>query len=196
MKILFLLFSYFLGAIPTGYVFFWITDKKDIRNFGSGSTGATNLFRIKGWKLAFPALIIDILKGALPVYLALRLFSDLRMAVLAGFLAVLGHCFPVYLKFRGGKGVATTTGVFIILAFKPCLISLAIFVIIIAISRYVSLGSLLSMLSYPFLIMIFNKGEEILFMSITLFILIAARHSGNIKRLIQGTEKKLGEKAK
>jgi len=196
MKILFLLFSYFLGAIPTGYVFFWITDKKDIRNFGSGSTGATNLFRIKGWKLAFPALIIDILKGALPVYLALKLFSDLRMAVLAGFLAVLGHCFPVYLKFRGGKGVATTTGVFVILAFKPCLISVAIFVIIIAISRFVSLGSLLSMLSYPFLIMIFNKGEEILFLSITLFILIAARHSGNIKRLIQRTEKKLGEKVK
>jgi glycerol-3-phosphate acyltransferase PlsY len=196
MKIIFLLLSYLLGAIPIGYVFFWITDKKDIRNFGSGSTGATNLLRIKGWKLAFPALIIDILKGTLPVYLALKLFSDLRVAVLAGFLAVLGHCFPVYLKFKGGKGVATTTGVFIILAFKPCLISVAIFVIIIAISRYVSLGSLLSVLSYPFLIMIFNKAEEILFLSITLFILIAARHSGNIKRLLQGTEKKLGGKVK
>ena len=196
MKILFLIFSYLLGAIPIGYVFYWITDKKDIRHFGSGSTGATNLFRAKGWKLAFPALAIDIFKGALPVYLALKLFSDLRMAVLAGFLAVLGHCFPVYLKFRGGKGVATTTGVFIILAFKPCLISVAIFVTIVAISRYVSLGSLLSMLSYPFLIMIFNKGEKILFLSIILFILIAAKHSGNIKRLIQGTERKLGEKVK
>jgi glycerol-3-phosphate acyltransferase PlsY len=196
MKILFLLFSYLFGAIPTGYVFFWISDKKDIRNFGSGSTGATNLLRVKGWKLALPVIVIDILKGVVPVFLALKLFSDLRVVVLAGFLVVFGHCFPVYLKFKGGKGVATTTGVFVTLAFKPCLISVAIFIIIIAISRYVSLGSLLSVLSYPFLIIIFNKGEEILFLSIAVFILIAARHSGNIKRLMQGTERKLGEKAK
>ena len=196
MKILFLIFSYFLGTIPSGYILFWITDKKDIRNFGSGSTGATNLFRLKGWKLALPAILIDILKGAIPAYLTLQLFSDLRMAALAGFLAVLGHCFPAYLKFRGGKGVATTTGVFIILAFKPFLISLVIFIVVIAISRYVSLGSLLSILSYPFLIMVFNKQEETLFLSIALFILIAARHIGNINRLIQGIERKFGEKAK
>jgi len=196
MKILFLLFSYLFGAIPTGYVFFLISDKKDIRNFGSGSTGATNLLRVKGWKLALPVIVIDILKGVVPVFLALKLFSDLRVVVLAGFLVVFGHCFPMYLKFKGGKGVATTTGVFVTLAFKPCLISVAIFIIIIAISRYVSLGSLLSVLSYPFLIIIFNKGEEILFLSIAVFILIAARHSGNIKRLMQGTERKLGEKAK
>ncbi len=196
MKILFLLFSYFLGTFPTGYIFFWITDKKDIRNFGSGSTGATNLFRLKGWKLALPAILIDVLKGAIPTYLALRLFSDLRIAILAGFLAVLGHCFPAYLKFKGGKGVATTTGIFMILVFKAFIISLVIFIVVIAISRYVSLGSLLSIFSYPFLIMIFNKGEEALFLSTALFILIAARHAGNIKRLIQGTERKLGEKAK
>jgi len=194
MKILFLILSYLFGAIPSGYVFFWISDKKDIRNFGSGSTGATNLFRIKGWKFALPAIIIDILKGAVPVYLALELFSDLKIATIAGFLVVLGHCFPVYLKFRGGKGVATTSGVFIILAFKPFLISLAIFLIVIGITRYVSLGSLLSTLSYPFLIIIFNKGDEIFYLSIALFILIATRHFENIKRLIQGKERKLGEK--
>ena len=194
MKILFLLFSYFLGAIPTGYIFFWITDQKDIRNFGSGSTGATNLFRVKGWKFALPGIVIDILKGVLPVYLALKLFSDLRMAALAGLLAVLGHCFPIYLRFRGGKGVATGTGVFIILAFEPCLISVSIFIIIIAISRYVSLGSLLSVFSYPWLIIAFNKEEEILFLSIILFILITARHYGNIKRLVRGTERKLWKK--
>lgn len=196
MKIIFLIFSYLLGAFPIGYVLFWITDKKDIRNFGSGGTGGTNLFRLKGWKLALPAILFDILKGALPVYLALKLFSDLRIVLISGFLAVLGHCFPVYLKFKGGKGVATTTGVFIILAFEPCLISVAIFVIIIGISRYVSLGSLLATLSYPFLIIIFNKGEEIFYLSIVLFIIIVARHSGNIKRLIQGTERKFGERVK
>lgn len=196
MKIIFLIFSYFFGTFPSGYVLFWITDKKDIRHFGSGSTGGTNLFRLKGWKLALPAILIDILKGALPVYLALQLFSDLRIAIISGFLAVLGHCFPVYLKFKGGKGVATTTGVFLTLAFEPCLISVATFVIIIAISHYVSLGSLLATFSYPFLILIFSKGEETFYLSIALFIVIAARHSGNIKRLMQGTERKFGERIK
>ena len=196
MKIIFLIFSYFLGTFPSGYVFFWITDKKDIRRFGSGSTGGTNLFRLKGWKLALPAILIDILKGALPVYLALKLFPDLRIAIISGFLAVLGHCFPVYLKFKGGKGVATTTGVFIVLAFEPCLISVAIWVIIIAISRYVSLGSLLAIFSYPFLILLFHKGEETFYLSIALFMVIVARHSGNIKRLIQGSERKFGERLK
>lgn len=126
MKILFLLASYLLGSLPIGYILFWISEKKDIRNVGSGSTGASNLFRLKGWKFALPALLIDVLKGVLPAYLALRVLSDIRLAALAALLAVLGHCFPVYLKFRGGKGVATTMGAFAVLAFEPFLISLAI----------------------------------------------------------------------
>jgi len=92
MKILLLVFSYLLGSFPTGYVFFRLSTGKDIRNYGSGSTGATNLFRQKGWKLAVPALLIDVFKGGLPVFLSLKVIPDTRFALLCGFLAVLGHC--------------------------------------------------------------------------------------------------------
>jgi len=192
MKILFLLFSYLFGSIPSGYIFFRIIDKKDIRNFGSGSTGATNLFRLKGWKIALPALLIDFLKGVLPVYLALRIFPDIKFALFSAILVFIGHCFPVYLKFRGGKGVATTMGIYAALAFIPFLFSLAIFLVVIGASRYVSLGSLLASFSYPFFALIFNSKEEIIFLSVILFILIVARHASNIKRLVKGKERKLG----
>jgi glycerol-3-phosphate acyltransferase PlsY len=194
MNILFLIASYLLGSLPSGYVLFWISEKKDIRNFGSGSTGATNLFRLKGWKLALPALFIDVLKGVLPAYLAIRVLSDIQLAALSALLAVIGHCFPVYLKFRGGKGVATMMGAFAVLAFKPFLISLTIWLLVIGISRYVSLGSLLAAFSYPFLTLIFHNEEEIIYVSIALFLIVAIRHLGNINRLIKGEERKLGER--
>jgi len=194
MNILFLIASYLLGSLPSGYVLFWISEKKDIRNFGSGSTGATNLFRLKGWKLALPALFIDVLKGVLPAYLAVRVLSDIQLAALSALLAVIGHCFPVYLKFRGGKGVATMMGAFAVLAFKPFLISLTIWLLVIGISRYVSLGSLLAAFSYPFLTLIFHNEEEIIYVSIALFLIVAIRHLGNINSLIKGKERKLGER--
>lgn len=194
MNILFLIASYLLGSLPSGYVLFWISEKKDIRNFGSGSTGATNLFRLKGWKLALPALFIDVLKGVLPAYLAIRVLFDIQLAALSALLAVIGHCFPVYLKFRGGKGVATMMGAFAVLAFKPFLISLTIWLLIIGISRYVSLGSLLAAFSYPFLTLIFHNEEEIIYVSIALFLIVAIRHLGNINSLIKGKERKLGER--
>ncbi|GAG22129.1 unnamed protein product, partial [marine sediment metagenome] len=108
----------------------------------------------------------------------------------------LGHCFPVYIKFRGGKGLATTFGVYAALAFKPALLSLVIFLIVIAISRYVSLGSLFAALSYPLFIYLFKEEGGILYLSLALFHLIMFMHRSNIKRLIKGTERKLGEKAR
>jgi len=196
MKVLFLLFSYFLGTFPSGYIFFWISDKKDIRNFGSGSTGATNLFRLKGWRWALPAIIIDILKGAIPVYLALRIFPDLKFSLFCALLTVIGHCFPIYLSFRGGKGVATSMGVFAVLAFKPFLLTLTVFLLVIVISRYVSLGSLLAALSFPVFTFIFNIEKEIILLGFILFLIIAVKHYENIKRLIKRKERKLGNKAK
>lgn len=194
MKIIFLLFSYLLGSYPSGYVFFWITDKKDIRNFGSGSTGGTNLFRLKGWKWALPAILIDILKGAIPVFLALRIFPELKFALICAVLAVLGHCFPVYLKFRGGKGVATTIGAYAALAFKPSLLALATFILVIVITRYVSLSSLLATFCLPLFAFFFKNEKEIIFLGIVLFAIIVIRHFGNIQRLAKGDERKLGDK--
>ena len=196
MKILFAGLSYLLGAIPSGYVLFYISEKKDIRNFGSQATGATNLFRLKGWKFAVPILLFDVLKGGLPVVLALEFFEDLRFALVCGFLAVVGHCFPVYIKFKGGKGLATTLGAYAVLGFKPLLLSLGVFLLAVGITRYVSLGSLLAVLSYPLFILLFKGNIEIVCLSVVLFLLIVFMHRGNIARLIKVEERKLGEKAR
>jgi glycerol-3-phosphate acyltransferase PlsY len=194
MKILFAGLSYLFGAIPSGYIVFWITEKKDIRNFGSQATGATNLLRLKGWKFAVPILLFDILKGGLPVVLAMEFFEDLRFALVCGFLAVVGHCFPIYIKFKGGKGLATTLGVYAVLGIKPLLLSLGVFLLVVGITRYVSLGSLLAVLSYPLFIHLFHGNKEIVYLSLVLFHLIMLMHRGNIARLIKGKERKLGEK--
>jgi len=195
MKILYALFSYAIGSFPTGYFLYFLSEKKDIRKFGSHSIGATNVLRLKGWKFALPVAVIDTLKGFLPVYFALKFFQDTQFALLCGFLAVLGHCFPIYLKLKGGKGVATAVGVYAAVAFKPLLIGLAIFLIIIFFTRYVSLGSLAAVLSLPVSILILQKDSAITLMGIVIFLVILARHTGNIRRLLRGKEKKLGEKA-
>jgi len=194
MKILFAGLSYLFGAIPSGYILFYLSEKKDIRDFGSQATGATNMFRLKGWKWAVPVLLFDALKGILPVLLALKLFEDLTFALVCAFLAVAGHCFPVYLKFRGGKGLATALGAYGVLAFMPMLLSLAVFILIVGITRYVSLGSLLAIMSYPLFNLLYKNEIEIVCLGIILFILIVFMHRGNIARLIKGNERKLGEK--
>lgn len=194
MKILFAICSYLLGSFPTGYVMYFFSEKKDIRGFGSQSIGATNVLRLKGWGYAIPVSLMDILKGFLPVFFALKLFPDKRFALLCGFLAVLGHCFPIYIKLRGGKGVATAVGVYSVLAVKPLLIGIGVFLIIIALTRYVSLGSILAMLSLPFSIYFIQHSGEIAILSLAIFLLIVIRHGGNIKRLLGGNERKLGEK--
>jgi len=196
MKIIFALLSYLIGSIPTGYILFYISEKKDIRNFGSHTTGATNVFRVKGWKLALPVFVLDFLKGLLPVLLALKLFGDQPFAALCGFLTILGHCFPVFLKFRGGKGMATAAGALALLAWKPLLAGLVVFIPVVVFSRYVSLASLLATLSFPFFVYLFKEEVEIIRLSLALFLLIIFRHWGNIGRLVKGTEQKIGEKSK
>ena len=194
MKLLFALFSYLFGSFPTGYILYYLSEKKDIRGYGSQSIGATNMFRLKGWIFAIPVIFVDILKGFLPVFLALKLFPDKRFALLCGFLAVLGHCFPLYIKLKGGKGVATSVGVYLVLAFKPLLIGIGVFLIIIALTRYVSLGSIMAMLSLPLSIYFIQGNQEAAILSIAIFLLIVIRHGGNIRRLVDGNERKLGKK--
>jgi len=194
MKIIFSVCSYLLGAIPFGYLFFRISEKRDIRSFGSKSTGATNVLRLKGWRHALPVAFLDILKGFLPPFFALRFFDDLDLALLCAFLAIVGHCFPVYLKFRGGKGMAATVGAFAVLGLKPLLLSLALFLLIIAFTRYVSLGSVVAAASFPLLTYLFKAPLKLSVFGLAVFGLILIQHSGNIRRLASGTERKFGEK--
>jgi len=194
MKIIYALGCYLLGSIPTGYIFVYLSEKKDIRKYGSQATGATNVLRLKGWKLALPVVLIDIFKGALPVYLVLTLFDDRLFAALCGFLAVLGHCFPVFLRFKGGKGMATAVGTFLFLALKPLGLGLAVFLLVVIISRFVSLASLSASLSLPLFIYILKGDPEVIAMSLAIFIFLAYTHRSNIIRLVKGEERKIGEK--
>ncbi len=194
MKFIFLAAAYLLGSVPTGYILYRIKEKKDIRGLGSTNIGATNVLRVSGWKLALPVALSDMLKGAIPVYLALRLFPEPWVAYAAGFLAVLGHCFPVYIRFKGGKGVATTVGAYAVLAPLPLLCAMAVWVIVVALTRFVSLGSLTAFFSLPFIILFFNEQIGLALLGAAIFLLLVHRHRANIGRLLRGTEKKLGEK--
>jgi len=194
MTILFVCLSYLLGSIPSGYLLFRLKNKGDIRDYGSHSIGATNVLRTTGWKLAIPVAVLDILKGFLPAFLGLKLFEDSRLALVFGFCAIIGHCYPIFLRFKGGKGVATTAGVYAALGFIPLLLMMAVFVLVTAITRYISLGSIIGVLSFPLFSYFFHGETEILFLSAAAFLLITFKHRENIQRLVNGNERKFGEK--
>jgi len=194
MKVLFAVLAYLVGAIPTGYLLFKLSEEKDIREFGSRNTGATNVMRLKGWKYAVPVAVFDVLKGFLPAFLAVKLFRDPRLALMASFLAVLGHCFPVYIRFRGGKGVAATIGAFAAVAFRPFLLSAGVFVLIVVLSRYISLGSIMATLSFPVWVVLFHGKPMMAVWGIAIASLVILKHSGNIRRLLKGRERRFGER--
>ncbi len=194
MKIAFLALAYLLGSISFGYLFFRLGEGKDIRGLGSRSTGATNVLRLKGWKYALPVLAFDVLKAILPVWLAMKIFNDRRLALLTAFAVVLGHCFPLFLKFKGGKGVSTAMGAYLVLAPQPFLISLTVFVGVIAATRFVSLGSLLATLSFPLLALILKGDTGLAWLGLAIFAVIFIRHWENVQRLKRRQERKFGQK--
>jgi len=196
MKILFALASYLVGAFPTGYVLFRSLEKKDIRSYGSGATGATNVLRLKGWVYALPVALIDILKGYLPAFLAMKIFGDERLAAVSAGMAVLGHCFPIYIGFKGGKGVATAAGAMFSLDFLPSLGSVGVFVLTVALTRYVSLGSILAVICFPVFILLLRGPTELILLSLPILLIILIRHLENFKRLLRGKERKLGQKVR
>jgi glycerol-3-phosphate acyltransferase PlsY len=195
MTIAFALGSYLLGAVPSGYLLYRLRARGDIRSQGSGNTGATNVLRLQGWKAALPVALFDVLKGALPPFLALRLFQDEKLALASAFLAVLGHCYPAYIGFRGGKGVATTIGALLVLGWwQPLAAALAVFLATLAATRFVSLGSVLAALSLPASAAIFGRGRAFLAWGLAVAVLIAVRHRKNIGLLLRGRERKLGRR--
>jgi glycerol-3-phosphate acyltransferase PlsY len=162
---------------------------------GSGNTGATNVLRVRGWKTALPVAVFDVFKGFLPVFLALKWFDDPVFAALCGLLAVVGHCFPFAIGFRGGKGMAAAVGAFAAIAWAPCLASLGLFLLAISLTRFVSLGSILAALAFPVIYFAGGGPLPAALIALGTSALIIARHASNIGRLLKGTERKLGEKA-
>lgn len=196
LRILFILLSYFLGAVPFGLIFTRFFSRVDVRTVGSGNIGATNVLRAAGKKAAILTLLADALKGYLPVLIAKIIFQDDYVAILCGAAAVLGHNFPVYLKFKGGKGVATSFGV--ILAVSPWigLFCLLAWLLTASLWRYSSLAALVAFVCYPALTFLMtspvSKPHGLL--SLFIFGMSYYRHRENIKRLLAGTETKIGQK--
>jgi glycerol-3-phosphate acyltransferase PlsY len=194
--------AYLLGSIPVGYLLVRIFRRQDIRTFGSGNIGATNVLRSGGKALGAATFILDVCKGALAVLLAAMIAGSVLPTVpqrnveaVAALFAVLGHMFPVWLGFRGGKGVATGFGVFLVAAPWAALSAITVFLIVCAITRYVSLGSILGAASFPFFAWFMVKGERpALFITVQAIValLIIVKHHPNIRRLLAGNEHRFG----
>jgi len=194
LYLLLIIASYFIGAIPSGVVLAKAFSSKDIRQEGSGNIGATNVTRVLGKKFGAVTLAGDLLKGFLPVFVGSYLVSSLSVVCLMGLAAFLGHLFPVYLRFKGGKGVATALGVFLYFAPSVILVEIVIFVAVVGIWKYVSLGSLIAAAAMPLLLLLFAFPKPVVLLSIAFALLIFIKHKANIQRLLNGTENKFGTK--
>jgi glycerol-3-phosphate acyltransferase PlsY len=195
LQVLFIIGSYLLGAVPFGLIFTKLLSQVDVRTVGSGNIGATNVLRAAGKKAAILTLLADALKGYLPVLIAKILFHDEYVTILCGAAAILGHNFPVYLNFKGGKGVAASYGV--VLAVSPLigLFCLLAWLIAALLWRYSSLSALVSFACYPLLTFLMTTPASRPYGLLSLFIfgMIYYRHRENIKRLLAGTESKIGK---
>lgn len=197
-----ILMAYLLGAIPTSV---WISKlfyKIDIRDHGSGNAGGTNTVRILGWKAGIPVIIFDVFKGWFAAFFLAHLFdspgfiNDDFLEIIYGLAAVIGHVYPVYVGFKGGKGVGTLAGVGLVLFPLALLASLAVFLIVAIPTRYISLSSIIAAISFPvFLIFVFNETSlPVLILGIFSSLFIIFTHRKNIKRLLKGEENKFAVK--
>ncbi len=202
LKIIFcLVFGYIFGCFSTGYLIGRIK-KVDIRNYGSGNIGTTNALRTLGAKAGAITLLGDAFKAVVPMLLVRFVFfadadAPQLLSLYAGLGVVLGHNYPVWLKFKGGKGIAATGGV--MMAFDILIVpfALPLFVLIVAVTRYVSLGSLFVAVFFPVWILLRYQGDlHMLILSLLFMVLAFIKHSSNIKRLMNGTENKIGQKVK
>jgi acyl phosphate:glycerol-3-phosphate acyltransferase len=199
--------SYLLGSIPFGYILVRFFQGVDVRSIGSGNIGATNVARTGGKNLAIATFLLDAFKGWLPVFVVLHMpvlrqpgdatvaLSLPTLASIAALSALVGHVFTVWLNFKGGKGVATGLGVFLALAPRAALLALLIFAIVVALTRYVSLASILAAAAFPAILCWLERDSfpaPALLMAAAAALLVIFRHRQNIGRLWAGTENRLG----
>jgi glycerol-3-phosphate acyltransferase PlsY len=193
-----LLASYLVGAIPASYLAARLCSGIDLREHGSRNLGATNLYRVLGWRFAIPVGLFDIAKGAVPVLVFAPRVSDSQLfALLCGVTAVLGHVFSVFVRFRGGKGVATAAGV--MLGLTPAALGVAalVWVVLVFLTGYVSLGSIAAAAVFPVAVYLLEHPDrpEILWIDVAVAAGIIWMHRANIRRLLSGTESRFGRRA-
>jgi len=183
-----IIISYLLGSIPFGLLFGKLAGV-DVRKSGSGNIGATNVNRLLGKKLGIATLICDTGKGFLAMLAAAMLDAPENTVLLCGLAAFLGHLFPLYLGFTGGKGVATALGVFLFLDPAACGIAVAVFVLLVWMSDFVSVGSLGAAAAMPLVLFVMNAPAERIYLALAVAVLIWIKHHQNIGRLLKGEEK-------
>jgi len=186
--------AYLLGSVSFGYLLVKKLKNIDIRKVGSGSAGATNISRVLGLKLALLVFLLDIGKGFLAVLLAGKFASSPWIIIVCAFAVIIGHNWPIFFSFKGGRGSATTLGVIIAIMPLESLIIFAIIVLIILTTRYVSLASMVGSVLIPIFLFLFQHPPQYYLLGFSITALIIWRHIPNIKRLLQGTEPKFGDK--
>ncbi len=192
--IFFSIISYFIGSIPTGVLLAKYFGNVDLRNVGSGNIGATNVTRAMGKKFGAITLLGDVIKGVIPTVLAMLILKSDYWTALVGLSAFLGHIFSVFLEFKGGKGVATALGVLLVTSPLATGIGLLVFIIVFAVSRYVSAASVAAAAIIPIAVYWTMRPFPFLLLASVIAILVIYRHVENIKRLMSGTEKRFGSK--
>jgi len=186
--------AYLLGSVPFAWLFVKAAGRGDVRRVGSGNVGATNAMRAAGWKVALPIALLDIGKGVAAVLLMRTVTPDAGWVAAAGLAAVVGHCFPVWLRFSGGKGVATGAGVFFTLAWPAMVVVAAVFAVVLAVFRTVSLASVTAAASFPVaLFFIARPPAPVMACGVLTAAVIIFRHVRNLTRLARGEEPRLGE---
>ena len=199
--LLILLGGYLIGSIPSGYLAGKIFKKIDIRKYGSGNIGTTNVFRTLGWKFGLAVFLADFCKAFAFVQIVKWFYFQQQplLLVLAAFLLIVGNVFPVFLRFKGGKGVASSAGIFVGLCPFALLLALVVFFLAVYFTRYVSLGSLLATVTlFVVNLYFYLQGQDsllvVLILTGAIMVFIWWKHAANIKRILNGTERKLGKK--
>jgi len=194
MTLLLLIFAYLLGSVPTGVILARAFSDVDPRTQGSKNIGATNIYRTAGKKLGIITLLGDILKGLIPVVIARATLDSHFWIGAVALAAFLGHLYPVYLKFKGGKGIATGLGAFLALAPLAAILSFLVFAAVVYKSRYISLGSLTATAAFPVLLALLHSPAIYIPFAVVIGFFIFWRHRENIQRLMAGKENKFGAK--
>ena len=187
------LLGYFLGALSFSIILTKAHYKKDVREAGSGNAGATNVARVFGLKIGAATLLCDIVKLVVPMLIGLHFNSRLGMAV-AGIAGIIGHCFPVYFNFRGGKGVSVAAAIAIFIDWRVTLIALSVFIIVAAITKIVSISSIFAVTAIAVLTIVFKLDTPSIVLGVSTAVIVIFMHRENIVRLIHGEEKKFKAK--